>query len=126
MPDVSEVASVGGMVKEYQVILNPDRLRALNVTHEQVISAIQSANQEGGGSVLELGEAEYMVRTTGYLKSIDDFKQVVIAARDGVPVLLSDVASVRRGRRSGAASPSSTVKAKWPGESSLCVRAKMP
>ncbi|EMJ4785951.1 efflux RND transporter permease subunit [Klebsiella oxytoca] len=97
VPDVSEVASVGGMVKEYQVILNPDRLRALNVTHQQVISAIQSANQEGGGSVLELGEAEYMVRTTGYLKSIDDFKQVVIAARDGVPVLLSDVASVRRG-----------------------------
>ena len=97
VPDVSEVASIGGMVKEYQVILNPDRLRALNVTHEQVISAIQSANQEGGGSVLELGEAEYMVRTTGYLKSIDDFKQVVIAARDGVPVLLSDVASVRRG-----------------------------
>ncbi|STV89734.1 Cobalt-zinc-cadmium resistance protein CzcA, Cation efflux system protein CusA [Klebsiella michiganensis] len=97
MPDVSEVASVGGMVKEYQVILNPDRLRALNVTHEQVISAIQSANQEGGGSVLELGEAEYMVRTTGYLKSIDDFNQVVIAARSGVPVLLSDVASVRRG-----------------------------
>ena len=97
VPDVSEVASVGGMVKEYQVILNPDRLRALNVTHEQVISAIQSANQEGGGSVLELGEAEYMVRTTGYLKSIDDFNLVVIAARSGVPVLLSDVASVRRG-----------------------------
>nr|WP_287858570.1 efflux RND transporter permease subunit [Klebsiella sp.] len=97
VPDVSEIASVGGMVKEYQVILNPDRLRALNVTHEQVISAIQSANQEGGGSVLELGEAEYMVRTTGYLKSIDDFNQVVIASRNGVPVLLSDVASVRRG-----------------------------
>ncbi|QGN38213.1 efflux RND transporter permease subunit [Klebsiella oxytoca] len=95
--DVSEVASVGGMVKEYQIVLNPDRLRALNVTHEQVISAIQSANQEGGGSVLELGEAEYMVRTTGYLKSIEDFNQVVIAARSGVPVLLSDVASVRRG-----------------------------
>ncbi|WP_154953604.1 efflux RND transporter permease subunit [Klebsiella grimontii] len=97
VPDVSEVASVGGMVKEYQVVLNPDRLRALNVTHQQVISAIQSANQEGGGSVLELGEAEYMVRTTGYLKSIDDFNQVVIAARGGAPVLLSDVASVRRG-----------------------------
>lgn len=97
VPDVSAVASVGGMVKEYQVVLNPDRLRALNVTHQQVISAIQSANQEGGGSVLELGEAEYMVRTTGYLKSIDDFNQVVIAARGGVPVLLSDVASVRRG-----------------------------
>lgn len=122
VPDVSEVASVGGMVKEYQVILNPDRLRALNVTHEQVISAIQSANQEGGGSVLELGEAEYMVRTTGYLKSIDDFNQVVIAARSGVPVLLSDVASVRR--RSGAASPSSTARARWRAGLSLCARVK--
>ena len=97
VPNVSEVASVGGMVKEYQVILDPDRLRALNVTHEQVISAIQSANQEGGGSLLELGEAEYMVRTTGYLQSIDDVNQVVITTRGGVPVLLSDVASVRRG-----------------------------
>ncbi|STR38996.1 Cobalt-zinc-cadmium resistance protein CzcA, Cation efflux system protein CusA [Klebsiella michiganensis] len=74
--------------------------------------------------MLELGEAEYMVRTTGYLKSIDDFNQVVIAARSGVPVLLSDVASVRRDRRSGAASPSSTARARWRAGLSLCARVK--
>ena len=97
VPNVSEVASVGGMVRQYQIVLDPQRMRALNVTHEQVISAVQAANQEGGGSVIEMGEAEYMVRTTGYLKNLDDFKQVVITAREGVPVLLSDVASLRLG-----------------------------
>lgn len=97
VPNVSEVASVGGMVRQYQIVLDPQRMKALNITHEQVINAVKSANQEGGGSVLEMGEAEYMVRTSGYLKSLDDFKQVVIVSRDGVPVLLSDVASVRLG-----------------------------
>lgn len=97
VPNVSEVASVGGMVRQYQIVLDPQRIKALNITHEQVINAVKSANQEGGGSVLEMGEAEYMVRTSGYLKSLDDFKQVVIVSRDGVPVLLSDVASVRLG-----------------------------
>lgn len=97
VPNVSEVASVGGMVRQYQIVLDPERMKALNITHEQVINAVKSANQEGGGSVLEMGEAEYMVRTSGYLKNLDDFKQVVITSRDGVPVLLSDVASVRLG-----------------------------
>lgn len=97
VPNVSEVASVGGMVRQYQIVLDPQRMRALNITHEQVISAVQSANQEGGGSVIEMGEAEYMVRTAGYLKNLNDFKQVVIATRGGVPVLLSDVATLRMG-----------------------------
>jgi Cu(I)/Ag(I) efflux system membrane protein CusA/SilA len=97
VPNVSEVASVGGMVRQYQIVLQPERMRALNVTHDQVISAVQGANQEGGGSVVEMGEAEYMVRTAGYLKNLDDFKQVVIATREGVPVLLSDVATLRLG-----------------------------
>lgn len=97
VPNVSEVASVGGMVRQYQIVLDPERMKALNITHEQVINAVKSANQEGGGSVLEMGEAEYMVRTSGYLKNLDDFKQVVITSRDGVPVLLSDVAAVRLG-----------------------------
>ncbi|ATF93736.1 efflux RND transporter permease subunit [Cedecea neteri] len=97
VPNVSEVASVGGMVRQYQIVLDPERMKALNITHEQIINAVKSANQEGGGSVLEMGEAEYMVRTSGYLKNLDDFKQVVIASREGVPVLLSDVASVRLG-----------------------------
>ncbi|WP_312742524.1 efflux RND transporter permease subunit [Cedecea neteri] len=97
VPNVSEVASVGGMVRQYQIVLDPERMKALNITHEQIINAVKSANQEGGGSVIEMGEAEYMVRTSGYLKNLDDFKQVVITSRDGVPVLLSDVASVRLG-----------------------------
>lgn len=97
VPDVSEVASVGGMVRQYQIVLDPERMKALNITHEQVIGAVKNANQEGGGSVIEMGEAEYMVRTAGYLKNLDDFKQVVITSREGVPVLLSDVASVRLG-----------------------------
>ncbi len=97
VPNVSEVASVGGMVRQYQIVLDPQRMRALNITHEQVISAVQSANQEGGGSVIEMGEAEYMVRTAGYLKNLNDFKQVVITTRGGVPVLLSDVATLRMG-----------------------------
>ncbi|WMY73298.1 efflux RND transporter permease subunit [Buttiauxella selenatireducens] len=97
VPNVSEVASVGGMVRQYQIVLDPQRMRALNITHEQVINAVQSANQEGGGSVIEMGEAEYMVRTAGYLKSLNDFKQVVIATREGVPIMLSDVATLRMG-----------------------------
>ncbi len=97
VPNVSEVASVGGMVRQYQIVLDPQRMRALNITHQQVIDAVQSANQEGGGSVIEMGEAEYMVRTAGYLKNLDDFKQVVITTREGVPVLLSDVATLRMG-----------------------------
>ena len=97
VPNVSEVASVGGMVRQYQIVLDPQRMRALNITHEQVISALQSANKEGGGSVIEMGEAEYMVRTAGYLKNLNDFKQVVITTREGVPVLLSDVATLRMG-----------------------------
>ncbi|MFZ1874944.1 MAG: efflux RND transporter permease subunit [Chania sp.] len=97
VPNVAEVASVGGMVRQYQVVLNPESMRALNITHQQVVSAIQDANQEGGGALLEMGEAEYMVRTSGYLKKLDDFNNVVITARDGVPILLAQVAAVREG-----------------------------
>ena len=68
VPNVSEVASIGGMVRQYQIVLDPDRLRAYNIPHGKVIDAVQKANQETGGSVLELGEAEYMVRASGYLQ----------------------------------------------------------
>ncbi|TKI03617.1 efflux RND transporter permease subunit [Martelella alba] len=97
VPNVSEVASVGGMVRQYQIVLKPDRMRALNVTHQQVIDAVRQANQEGGGSVLEMNEAEYMVRTSGYLRSAQDFEHIVITSRGGVPILLSDVADLRLG-----------------------------
>jgi Cu(I)/Ag(I) efflux system membrane protein CusA/SilA len=98
VPNVAEVASLGGMVRQYQVVLDPQRLRAFNVTQEKVISAIQNANQETGGSVLELAEAEYMVRATGYLKTLDDFRQIPLSTNDaGVPVRLGDVAQIQVG-----------------------------
>ncbi|ATA24738.1 cation transporter [Brenneria goodwinii] len=97
IPNVAEIASVGGMVKQYQVVVDPERMRTQNITHQQIISAIQAANQESGGSVLELGEAEYMVRTSGYLQSAQDFNQVVVTMRNGIPVLLQDVATLREG-----------------------------
>jgi copper/silver efflux system protein len=98
VPNVSEVASVGGMVRQYQIVLDPDRLRAYNIPHAKVIDAVQKANQESGGSVLELGEAEYMVRVSGYLKSLDDFRQIPLTTTDaGVPVRLGDVARIQIG-----------------------------
>ena len=98
VPNVAEVASLGGMVRQYQVVLDPQRLRAVNVTHGRVIAAIQNANQEAGGSLLELAEAEYMVRASGYLKSLDDFRKIPLTTSDtGVPVRLGDVAHVQVG-----------------------------
>jgi Cu(I)/Ag(I) efflux system membrane protein CusA/SilA len=98
VPNVSEVASVGGMVKQYQIVLDPDRLRAYNIPHQMIIEAVQKANQETGGSVLELGEAEYMVRASGYLQSLDDFRNIPLMTTEaGVPVLLGDVARIQLG-----------------------------
>lgn len=97
VPNVSEVASIGGMVRQYQIVVAPEKMRALNITHGQIVSAVQAANKESGGALLESGEAEYMVRTTGYLHRLDDFRNVVIATRDGIPVLLRDVATVGLG-----------------------------
>ncbi|CAH0353321.1 MAG: efflux RND transporter permease subunit [Pseudomonadota bacterium] len=98
VPNVAEVASVGGMVRQYQVVLDPDKLAAYNIPHTKVVEAIQKANQEAGGSVLELGEAEYMVRASGYLQSLDDFRQVPLTTTDaGVSVRLGDVARIQIG-----------------------------
>ena len=98
LPGVAEVASVGGMVKQYQVVLDPVRLAAYGVTHQQAVEAIQRANGETGGSVLEMAEAEYMVRAGGYLKTLDDFRAVPLrTGAGGVPVRLADVATVQIG-----------------------------
>ncbi|MBX3478814.1 MAG: efflux RND transporter permease subunit [Caulobacter sp.] len=98
LPGVAEVASIGGMVKQYQVVLDPVRLAAYGVTHQQAVEAIQRANGETGGSVLELAEAEYMVRATGYLKTLDDFRAIPLrTAAGGLPVRLGDVATVQIG-----------------------------
>jgi copper/silver efflux system protein len=95
--NVAEVATVGGMVKQYQVVLDPARLAAYGITHGQVREALMNANQESGGSVMEMAEAEYMVRASGFLKTLDDFKAVPLVARGGVPVLLGNVATVQLG-----------------------------
>ncbi len=98
VPNVSEVASVGGMVRQYQIVLDPDRLRAFGIPHVKVMEAVGRANQETGGSVLEMGEAEYMVRASGYLQSIDDFRKIPLMTTDGgVSVRLGDVARIQVG-----------------------------
>ncbi len=98
VPNVSEVASVGGMVRQYQIVLDPNKLRAYAIPHGKVIEAVQRANQESGGSVMELGEAEYMVRASGYLQSLDDFRKIPLITTDaGVSVRLGDVARVELG-----------------------------
>ncbi|MDP1630212.1 MAG: efflux RND transporter permease subunit [Caulobacter sp.] len=97
LPGVAEVASIGGMVKQYQVVLDPVKLVAFGVTHQQVTQAINRANGETGGSVLEMAEAEYMVRADGYLKTLDDFRAVPLRAVGGTPVLLGDVATIQIG-----------------------------
>ncbi|MGQ0580031.1 MAG: efflux RND transporter permease subunit [Betaproteobacteria bacterium] len=96
--NVSEVASIGGMVRQYQIVLDPDKLRAYGITHGKVVEAVSKANQETGGSVLELGEAEYMVRASGYLQSLDDFRKIPLTSTDaGVSVRLGDVARIQTG-----------------------------
>jgi len=96
--NVAEVASVGGMVRQYQIVLDPEKLRVYGIPHGRVVAAVQSANRETGGSIVELGEAEYMVRASGYLKTIEDFRSIPLAvAKGGVPVMLKDVARVQMG-----------------------------
>ncbi len=98
VPNVAEVAAVGGMVRQYQIVLDPDKLAAYGISHTKVVNVIQRANQEAGGSVLELGEAEYMVRASGYLQSLDDFRKVPLTTNDaGVSVRLGDVGRVQVG-----------------------------
>ncbi|MBI3525979.1 MAG: efflux RND transporter permease subunit, partial [Betaproteobacteria bacterium] len=98
VPNVSEVASIGGMVRQYQIVLDPERMRAYDIPHEKIIEAVQKANRETGGSVLELGEAEYMVRASGYLRSLDDFRAIpLLTSATGVPVRLGDVARIQVG-----------------------------
>ena len=97
VPDVAEVASIGGMVRQYQVVLDPDRMRALGIAQATVMEALAKANQAAGGSVVELAEAEYMVRSRGYLRSLDDFRSIPLSVSNATPVLLRDVATVQLG-----------------------------
>lgn len=95
---VSEVATLGGMVKQYQVVLDPDRLRAYGIPLQKVRMAIKMANQEVGGSVIEMAEAEYMIRATGYITNLKDLNRIPIGVnKRGTPILLKDVADIRLG-----------------------------
>ena len=98
VPGVSEVAPIGGMVKQYQVIVDPDKLQAFNIPMSHINRAIKRANQESGASVIELAEAEYMVRASGYLDSVDAISTIPLGATlKGTPILLKDVAEVSVG-----------------------------
>jgi Cu(I)/Ag(I) efflux system membrane protein CusA/SilA len=98
IPGVAEVATLGGMVRQYQVQVDPDKLRNYGIPLSKVVSAIRSANQETGGAVVETAEAEYMVRAHGYLESLDDFRNIpLMVSSSGTPILLSDVARIQIG-----------------------------
>jgi Cu(I)/Ag(I) efflux system membrane protein CusA/SilA len=98
VPGVAEVATVGGMVKQYQVVVDPDRLRSYGIPLASVRQAIQRGNQEVGGSVIEMAEAEYMVRATGYIKGVEQLRQIPLGINvHGTPILLEDIAEVRLG-----------------------------
>jgi len=86
---VSEIATVGGMVKQYQIQIDPNKLRAYNLTLQQINKAIKAGNQEAGASVVEVAEAEHMVRATGYIKNIADLKNIPLGVTSkGTPLLL--------------------------------------
>jgi Cu(I)/Ag(I) efflux system membrane protein CusA/SilA len=94
--NVAEVASIGGFVKEYQVVLKPERLLAFNLPVSTIATAIQRSNNDVGGSVIEMSENEYMVRSRGYLKGLKDLGQVPVGmGKDGAPIMLADVAQLQ-------------------------------
>ena len=98
VPGVAEVATVGGMVRQYQVVLDPNKLRIYEIPVSRVRQAIQDSNREVGGSVIERAEAEHMVYATGYIEGIDDLKDVPLGlSSTGTPILLKDVAHIRVG-----------------------------
>lgn len=94
---VAEVASVGGFVQQYQVVVDPGKLRAYGIPLSAVSDAIRASNQDVGGRVIEMSEREYMVRGRGYLRGIGDLEQIALKSNNGVPVLLRDVAHVQLG-----------------------------
>ena len=98
VPGVAEVATIGGMVKQYQVVVDPDLLRAYDIPISTISNAIKKANQEAGASVVEMAEAEYMVRVKGYISGLEDLRNIPLGVNiRGTPVLLDDVAQVRIG-----------------------------
>jgi copper/silver efflux system protein len=102
---VAEVASVGGFVKQYSVVVDPRRLQALGIPLAKIREALRTSNMDVGGRTVELAEAEFAVRGRGYIKSLSDLEQIVVKSERGVPVLLKDVARSSSRRTNVAASP---------------------
>ena len=100
---VSEVASAGGFVKEYQVELNPDAMRAFNVSVMDIMGAIKKSNLDIGAETMEINKVEYLIRGLGYIKDVSDLEKAVVTVHDGVPVRISDVAFVNIGPGTRAA-----------------------
>jgi Cu(I)/Ag(I) efflux system membrane protein CusA/SilA len=97
VPGVAEVASIGGFVRQYQVNLDPNKLRAYNIPLSTVIDRVRESTNEVGGRVLEMGGAQYMIRGLGYLRSLRDLEEVPVATKNGVPVLVRDLGTVTFG-----------------------------
>ena len=97
VPGVAEVASVGGAVKQYQVSVDPNKLRAYGVSMDRVVKAVRASNQEVGGRIIEIAGHEHMIRGRGYVKKLEDIGGAVLLAKDGVPVTVADVADVSFG-----------------------------
>ena len=96
-PGVAEVASVGGMVRQHQIVLDPQRMASYGVSQAMVADAVRRANQEAGGASVEIGEAEHVVRASGYLRTQDDFRAIPLKLAGGAPVTLGDVAWIEEG-----------------------------
>ncbi|MDQ7039668.1 MAG: CusA/CzcA family heavy metal efflux RND transporter [Rhodothermus sp.] len=97
IPGVSEVATVGGFVKQYQIVVDPQKLLAYGIPLSHVRMAIQRSNREVGARLLELGEREFIVRGRGYIQGLDDLRQIPLKAKDGTVITLDDVATIRHG-----------------------------
>jgi Cu(I)/Ag(I) efflux system membrane protein CusA/SilA len=97
IPGVAQVSSVGGFPKEYQIDVTPDRLRAYNITLGDIFRAVENSNSAVGGRVIQKGNAEYLVRGVGWIRSVDDIRDTVVTERDGVPIRVGDVATVQMG-----------------------------
>ncbi|MCF6278764.1 MAG: efflux RND transporter permease subunit [Flavobacteriaceae bacterium] len=94
---VSEVASIGGYVQEYQVDINPDILKEYNITLQQVVNAVRKSNKDIGAKTIEINQVEYLVRGLGYIKSVEDLENAVVSSENFTPILLKDVAKVALG-----------------------------
>ena len=98
VPGVSEVASIGGFVKQYQITVDPNKLRAYNISISKIRNAVQMSNSDVGGRVIEIAEKEFMIRGLGYIESLDDIRQIALGVNaSGTPILLGDVARVGMG-----------------------------